>query len=201
VAADERRQAIVACAAELFNGRGYYQTTMDDIATAIGIRKSTLYHYFSSKHDILFWIHEQVIDQIIDRADARYSAPMSASQRLFEIIADILEVLETKPGYSRVFFEHVRELRPEEHSVVREKRRRYTAMMEDVIRQGVADGEFREVDPGLATLAVGGMCNWAYQWFRPGQPLSSREVAERFWDIVTRGLLRQDIDARTEEQE
>jgi AcrR family transcriptional regulator len=186
--ADERRRTIVARAAELFDGAGYYQTTMDDIATAVGIRKSTLYHYFSSKHEILFWIHEEVIDQIIAREEARRSTEMSAGDSLFEIIADILEIIATRPGYSRVFFEHSRELPPEEQSIVHEKRRRYTQMMEGVIRRGVENGEFRALDPEVATLAVGGMCNWAYQWLRPDQPLSSREVAASFRDIVINGL-------------
>jgi AcrR family transcriptional regulator len=189
VPADERRRTIVQRAAELFNSRGYYQTTMDDIGAAVGIRKSTLYHYFSSKHEILFWIHEEVIDEILARHEARMARPTSASESLFEIIADILELIASRSGYSRVFFEHSRELRPEELAVVQEKRARYTQMMEDVIRRGVSTGEFRPLDPQVATLAVGGMCNWAYQWLRPGQRLSSSEVAACFQDIVINGMV------------
>jgi TetR/AcrR family transcriptional regulator, cholesterol catabolism regulator len=198
--ADERRRAIVARAAELFNSRGYYQTTMDDIATAVGIRKSTMYHYFSSKHEILFWIHEEVIDEIIARGEARDSTDMSAGDGLLEIIADILEIIETRPGYSRVFFEHSGELPPEEQSVVHEKRRRYTQLMEGVIRRGVETGEFRALDPEVATLAVGGMCNWAYQWLRPERSLSSREIAAVFRDIIVNGLSASQADPSNQER-
>jgi AcrR family transcriptional regulator len=197
--ADERRRVIVARAAELFDAGGYYQTTMDDIATAVGIRKSTLYHYFSSKDEILFWIHEEVIDQLIQRHDARLGASLSASENLLEIIADILEIIATRPGYSRVFFEHARELRVDEKAIVHEKRVRYTEIMEGVIRDGVQSGEFRSLDPALAALAVGGMCNWFYQWFRPDHRLSSREVAEQFRDIVIHGMLASQPTTRHEE--
>jgi AcrR family transcriptional regulator len=191
-AADARRAAIVASSAELFNRCGYHQTTMDDIAKAIGIRKPTLYHYFRSKHEILFWIHEEVIDELLARHEARAATRMAASQGLLEIIADILEIQESRPGYARVFFEHFRELPEEEQLIVHAKRQRYGAAMEALIRQGVDEGEFRPVDARIATLAIGGMCNWAYQWFQPGHRLRGREVAYSFWDMVTKGLLMGD---------
>ena len=36
--------------------------------------------------------------------------------------------------------------------------------------EGIRTGVFRDVDPDAATLAVFGICNWAYQWWRPGRP-------------------------------
>lgn len=197
--ADARRAEIVEGAARLFDEYGYHQTTMDDIAAAVGVRKPTLYHYFRSKDEILFWIHEEVIDQIVDRHLRRLETHMPASQGLLEMIADILELMETRPGHSRVFFEHFREL-PEEHQeVVREKRRRYSEMMENLIQQGVDAGEFRDVNPRLTMLAVSGMCNWAYQWLRPKDPMRSREVAYAFWDLVTRGVAPREANTDTEE--
>ena len=44
------------------------------------------------------------------------------------------------------------------------------------------------VDPRLTTLAVLGMCNWAYQWYRPDGPLESGEIAAFFFDLLLNGL-------------
>ena len=46
----------------------------------------------------------------------------------------------------------------------------------------------RQTDRHLATLATFGMCNWAYQWYRPGGPLRSREIAYQFWSYLVYGL-------------
>jgi hypothetical protein len=82
----------------------------------------------------------------------------------------------------------LRELRDDQQQLVRDKRERYQNMVEDVIRDGVASGELRALDPRLTTLALFGMVNWAYQWFRPDGPLGSREIAYFFSDILLRGL-------------
>ena len=62
--------------------------------------------------------------------------------------------------------------------------------VEDVIRRGIETGELRDLDPRLTTLALFGMCNWAYQWFSPDGPLRSRQLAYFFWDLFLRGASR-----------
>jgi hypothetical protein len=106
---------------------------------------------------------------------------------ILELMTDMLEITETRPGV-RVFHEHLRELRDDQQQLVHEKRERYQNMVEDVIRGGVSSGELRALDPRLATLALFGMVNWAYQWFRPDGPLRSREIAYFFSDIFLQGL-------------
>lgn len=68
----ERRQAqIVRAAIRLFSERGYFQTTIDDIADAIGVSKGLIYRYFKDKNDLLFYslryVHEKYrADEIPD---------------------------------------------------------------------------------------------------------------------------------------
>lgn len=187
--AELKRAEIVGEAARLFNEKGYHRTSMDDIASTVGIRKPTLYHYFRRKDEILFWIHEDVIDLIIERHQAREQMKMPVDHRLLEIIADVLELMETRPGHARVFFEHIRELPLEQQKIVNEKRHRYSDIVEGLIRDGVESGVFRaETDVRFAALSIMGSCNWAYQWFRPDGPLRSRQVAYAFWDMAMRGL-------------
>jgi hypothetical protein len=112
---------------------------------------------------------------------------MAPSACILELMADMLEMTATRPGV-RVFHEHLRELRDDQQQLVRDKRERYQNMVEDVIRDGVASGELRALDPRLTTLALFGMVNWAYQWFRPDGPLGSREIAYFFCDIFLQGL-------------
>jgi hypothetical protein len=101
-------------------------------------------------------------------------------------MADMLQMTETRPGV-RVFHEHLRELRPDQQQLVREKRELYQSMVERVISEGVGAGELRSLDPRLTALALFGMVNWAYQWFRPDGPLGSREIAYFFWDLFLNG--------------
>ena len=40
-------------------------------------------------------------------------------------------------------------------------------LFEDVIADGVRAGEFAVADAKVAALAILGMCNWTYEWYRP----------------------------------
>ncbi|QBI18525.1 TetR/AcrR family transcriptional regulator [Egibacter rhizosphaerae] len=181
--------AITREAASLIDAQGYHQTTMEDIAHAVGVRKPTLYHYFKSKEEILFWIHEDFINLLLERAEQHASRLSDEpSEELREVIADIIGLMATHRGSVRVFFEHHRELTDEYRGTLEAKRDRYQAYVEDVVRRGVKRGEFREVDPRLTSLALFGMCNWAYQWFRPDGGLATEEIADRFWGLLLEGL-------------
>ncbi|MDO8212604.1 TetR/AcrR family transcriptional regulator [Conexibacter sp. CPCC 206217] len=186
--APSRRDDVIRQSATLFDERGYHSTSMEDIASAVGVRKPTLYHYVQSKDEILYWIHEEFIDLLISRQERRMSTAMSPEQLVLEVMGDILELMETHRGHVRVFFEHHRELPTDEHAAIAAKRERYESAVAAVIQRGVDEGAFRPVDVKLATLALFGICNWAYQWYRADGPLRSREVAYVFWDLLLNGL-------------
>ena len=97
---------------------------------------------------------------------------------------DTLDLMHTHRSYVRVFFEHYRELTPDDQEIIRRKRDRYQQIVESTIERGVASGEFRDVDPRLTSFAVFGACNWAYQWYAPEGPLGSGEIAAFFADLL-----------------
>lgn len=183
-----QRQRILREAASLFDLGGYHNTSMEDIASRIGLRKPTLYHYFKSKEDILFGIHDAFIDRLIEQQRARQSIAMDGRQQLLEIIMDMLQVIDEQRGEVRAFFEFYRELSPDRRESIARKRDEYEGFVEGVIRAGVAAGEFREVDPRLAALSLFGMVNWSYQWFQPGGRLGPRELAYVMWDLFVKGI-------------
>ncbi|WP_219413779.1 TetR/AcrR family transcriptional regulator [Pseudonocardia nigra] len=186
--ADERRKQIIDRAARLFDRSGYAGVKMDDIAKTVGIAKPTLYHYFRSKDEILYGIHNTCLDLVLDRHQARLAAGLDGKHLLLEIMSDILELMETHRGHLRALFEHDRDLPTEQWDVIRGKRDRYESMVRAVIRDGVDRGEFRNVDPRLATQALLGMCNWAYHWYGRAGQLRPREIAYSFWNFIIYGL-------------
>ncbi|MDO8308655.1 MAG: TetR/AcrR family transcriptional regulator [Actinomycetota bacterium] len=186
--ADVRRRDIVATAAQLFETEGFATTSMERIARAVGLAKPSLYHYFASKDDILFAIHEEFINLLVERQEQRAVARLSPPQELLEVFGDVFDLMDTHRGHVRVFFEHYRELPITQQEVIKAKRDAYERSVEAVIVAGNETGELRGVDPRLVTLALFGMSNWAYQWFRSGGPLTARQVAVQFWDYLMRGI-------------
>jgi AcrR family transcriptional regulator len=186
--ADRKRATIVDHAAELFDRSGYGNTSMADIAQAVQIAKPTLYHYFKSKDEILYSIHDEFINVLLSKHDARSALELSAHESLLELIVDIISLMQTHRGHVRVFFEHHRELPSKQQRLIRAKRDRFRQHLVDILERGVASGEFRDADTRLVAWAVLGMSNWTYQWFKPTGVYSARELAEQFFGIVTQGI-------------
>jgi AcrR family transcriptional regulator len=185
---DAKRSELIRGAAELFDTKGYHRTSMADIAAATGLQKPTLYHYFTSKEDLLFMIHEEFASQMLGRMQSRESIPMVGSQRLLEAMVDILEVIHSHRGYVRSFWDHVGELSPENQAKVHPMRARLQAHVEQIIQDCIDSGEFRPVDAHMAAFAVWGVTSWAMKWYQPGGRLKPRDIAYQFWDFFVHGF-------------
>lgn len=184
-----RQLEIVRSAAQLFETKGYHQTVIDDIAQAVGVQKGTIYHYFSSKSEILFWVHEAFIQDVYQRQLQRSKlGGLTEREELAQIILDVVEVVHSKGSNVRVFFEYYRELSLDHQLRIRTVRASYTALVKDVIVRGMCSGVFQIKDAEMATFAFFGTVNWAYQWYRPEQRLSKRQVADALWRFAIGGL-------------
>ena len=100
--ASPKRAEIVSLAAELFDRDGHQKTSMTDIAVAAGLSKSTLYHYFLSKDEILREIHDELHDNLLARASERAldTKASTARDRLLALLTDFFELLASRPTYS-----------------------------------------------------------------------------------------------------
>lgn len=185
---EERRRLIIREAARLFTQRGYHRTSMADIAAAVGLRKPTLYWYISGKEEILFHIHDEFVDMLIAKHQKRVGSGMSNSQLLHQVMYDVLDQLSEYPGYVSSFHEHYQDLSDALRQQMEIKRDAYFNAVTDIIRAGVASGEFKTNDPKLTTLAFFGLCNWVYKWYSPAGPLKPRDIADEFWQIFMDGI-------------
>ena len=185
----ERRHQIIESAARLFDARGYANTSMEDVALSIEIAKPTLYHYFRSKEEILRSIHEEFIQLLIDKYLSRVSRGLEPEELVLGAMKDIFSLMLTHRGYVRVFFEHHRELPTEAKRYVTAQRDAYESLVQSAIAAGQARGVFAaDEDTKMVTLALFGMCNWAYQWFDASGQYTSDEIAETYWRLLLRGI-------------
>jgi TetR/AcrR family transcriptional regulator, cholesterol catabolism regulator len=184
----ERLLEIVRSAADLFDRRGFHQTTMDDIAIAVGIKKPTLYHYVTSKDEILSQIHDQFYELLVLEQSGRLDRGLSYDELIHETIRDIIRLMATHRSYVRVFFEHHRELPEPYRRVLEPKRDEYFRLIVGYIQAGIDDGRYAIESAELGALALFGMCNWAYTWFKVDGLYSADEVADRFWSWLIAGF-------------
>ena len=112
-------------------------------------------------------LHELFIGTLRRNTDARLETGADAITVLRGVVDDVFKLLHDYPGYVRAFFEHFRELDPEQRAEIAVKRDEYVALVTGVIRKAMAEGSVRKADPTLTAHCLFGICNWAYQWYRP----------------------------------
>jgi AcrR family transcriptional regulator len=178
-----RRDQILQTAARLFSARGYHGTSMRDLGEETGILAGSLYAHIASKEDLLFDIVRQAADEFLGRLEAVLHEDVDPAERLRLAMRAHVEVVAEHLDAAWVFHHEWRALGLERREEVRALRRRYERLWDRVVRDlPGAD------DPRFARLLVLSAANWAYTWYRPDGPLSPDEVADRFTDLLLRGL-------------
>ena len=179
----QRRADIMRAAARLFDEVGYHGVNMETIAEAAGLKKPTLYHYVRSKDEILFQIHEAMIEALRSKTTERRAAGLGHEAVLAGVFTDIFEQMHDFPGYVRAFFEHMRELDGPRRAKIRKERNDYLAEVIEVIADGMKAGVFAKSEPRLTAIALLSICNWGYQWYRPKHDGPPQDIAKRLWKI------------------
>lgn len=182
------REDIIAAATRVFSERGYHAASMSEIAEAVGIRKPSLYHHVRKKEDLLFAIHEQMIDELIDQTMTVTSSSDSPAEKVRGTLRVAMSFVARHQDAVTVFLAEQRALDGDRWNGIVVKRDLYERMVHRIIAEGTESGAFVKIPPGIAAKGILAMANWGYTWFQPDGPRSADEIADTFATIALRGL-------------
>ena len=185
---ERRREEILHAALDAFRERGYYATTLGDIAERLDVRKSALYHYFPDKEAILYECHKESLGELERILEQARSLP-DPREKLRHIIREHVRVMTDTLQGSPLAFE-VTALSEERQSEIISARDRYEREIRRVLTQGIDEGIFRELDPKVAVFALLGAINWIARWYRPEGNLHAAELGFQFADHLIDGIGR-----------
>jgi AcrR family transcriptional regulator len=185
-----KHEELLAAAVRLFRQKGYHDTSMQDLAEAVGIQRGSLYHYIEAKEDLLWEIMERSIQRLLDAVEPIARSPAPAAEKLREAIAAHLRVAASSRDELTVLHVELKSLSPSRRARMLGLRDRYEGLFRRMVEEGVGRGEFRPADPKTVGLAILGACNWFTTWFQLDGPLSHQDFARAFADLFLQGLAR-----------
>ena len=186
-----KKQKIIDTAAALFHKKGYKSTTIDDVSKELGLSKAALYHYVSTKDKLLSIIYTQAFENIFRDTNEISRMALPPDEKLRRIIRNHIKniIIKSLPMFS-VYFSEETQLPKKDFETIREEKRKYTRVIEDIIQEGISEGLFKEVDPKLQAYAILGMCNWVYKWYKSDRTVYSPEqIADHFIGLLENGYL------------
>ena len=181
------RVDILKSAAKAFRKLGYHGATVEQIATALHMKKGNLYYYFRNKEEILFACHQYSLDRlmrILEEVETSQAPPDAQLRRLVDaFVHTILDEL-----HGTALFLDLEALSPAHLETVIVRRDRFDHGVRQILEDGIARGIFGPGDAKLQTFALMGAVNWIPRWFNPEGPATSQQIAEVFADFFVSGL-------------
>jgi len=181
-----KRYAVLKAASRAFAQKGYYQTSLADIAKEFNLNKATLYHYFKSKEEILFEIHVHAIDSITeDETIGENDA--NGYERLKEFIDRYVDMLIDDFGACLVLTD-IKPLEKESYDQCVAGRRAIDTLLRTILSEGMKDGSITTIDPKTTAPFIFGALNWLCHWYHTDGEITPSELKRRAVDFVMRGV-------------
>jgi AcrR family transcriptional regulator len=179
------RGQILECASRLFYERGYGATSIRDIAEAVGISSSTMYHHFTNKQDVLHAVVSRFMTDFVDATvPTLRDRALSPTERMRRTVSLHIEISDDRRPELLVGNPIRYALDPAEKDEGIKLQTAYHDAVRDTIDEGCRTGEFTVRDVSITTMAVLDMLNGIREWFSPGGTLTRPEVIDRYVDLV-----------------
>lgn len=185
----ERWQEIVDTSARIFSERGYKRASVRIIAEELGLLQGSLYHYVTSKEDLLY----AVIRRFHDLSWANMEAGRRASDSPIDCIAAVVHghvlLCAAHRIDAAVFYREFRGLREDRRAEIIAWRHRNESSMKDLVKAAKAKGEVSDrTNAHVATMNILNMINSIFLWYRPDGEKEPDEMAAVFAAMAVRGL-------------
>lgn len=193
------RGKLLGAAATAFMERGYSGTSIDDIASVLGVTKGSVYHHYASKSEIYFAVQEAAMQRIDAQVRAIYESDAGPQEKLYRMAnahaaAIMSDFAAAKVGVQGLERSLMKAAGVEARRGLRRNlrmRKDYEAMFRNVIAAGIAIGVFREGPVGLMSMGSLGTLNWITLWFNPHRSNTQThmaQIAEQLARMVVQAL-------------
>lgn len=182
-----KRDAVLRAAVRMFNERGFHATSLDDVASSLGVTKRTIYHYLANKDQVLLECVMIGLVQLVQAAEEARAEPGTGKDRLIKFLERYAEI--NMDDFGRCV------IRTGEESLSSESLPKFRALKREIdnalrtlIEEGQADGSLATGDPKVIAFTVAGALNWLARWYKKEGSKQARDLAKEMVDILIKGI-------------
>lgn len=195
------REDIIRAAADVLRENGYDATTMKDIAARVNLTAASLYHHFKNKDFLILAVLEYGLQLAIDRIEPVIQSDLSSSEKLCQMIHSHISGLTGNPVFGAAIVFEIKTLINltggdngsqreyiERRDAFFEQRDYFEKMFRETVKEGIANGEFRNVDAAIFAKAMLGAHNWVGVWYKSTGRLTGTEISDIMCDTFLTSL-------------
>ena len=175
---EQRREAIVEKAAQLFAKVGFQGASIADLADACSISKSLIYHYYPSKEDILYAVMASHLDVLVEEMELATASDPDPKIALRRLLDGFMRQYVGAADRHKVLLNELGNLPPDRHAIIVHEQRKVIEAVQKLIVQLHPELAGEPVIARAYTMLLFGMINWTSTWFDPAGPLSPDAIAD-----------------------
>ena len=150
------RKKIIKHALKIFAQKGYFRTTVDDIAQATGVAKGTLYLYFKDKANLYVATIDEHFSRGLDALSTIDAREITPTEKMEAVAVNFIDYIKNlKTSHMLFTFENINiegKTLKNIHSTIEPKIQMMINIIGNIINQGIKKNEFRDVDPKVAAF-------------------------------------------------
>lgn len=177
--ADFKRASILREAAKQFYSKGYDGTRIDEIAAVLGVTKPFIYYHFKNKTQILDEICVRataISGEVVESVIASVEDTATQLREIIRLLA--FQVIDNQADIA-ICFREEKYISHDARERLEVNRRRYDALLNDLIVRADHEGHISVDDPHVATRVLTGAITWSFVWYREGGRLESDHLVDQ----------------------
>lgn len=182
-----RREQILKVASELISRKSYHDVTVDEIASAVGVAKGTIYLYFPSKERLYLEILEDSFEAIESLLEKEIAKRDSAPVKLKKVLRLIFEFYQMNLDVLRILSRDETHLIREHFQFTEHWRLRRIKLYEKILEKGQREGSFRPMNTKLVAIIIFGLVRSVMFYYKIDR--SASEISDGVFSVISEGIL------------
>lgn len=192
--AQQQKAEIMSAAEQLFSSKGFYQTTMRDIAKAAEFGVGTVYKFFPSKEKLYLAVIENKMQELVEKIRREIAGEADALAKIKAFVRILLEFFVANRNFFRLLTSELDEqrlcVRKRLSERIFKQHKELTEVMSNVFKEAREKGLIQDYEPELLAHAIGGMTkDLIVHKLMKGEPINPDKDAETIFEIFAYGVL------------
>ena len=181
-----RVETVARTAAQLFDKAGYHETSLKDISSAAGLSKGAIYYYFSNKHEILLYILNGYMDELLNGLDDELERLPDSLAKLKFMLSRHMLTFSSHDASARILLKYAHNLPAAELAGIVRKQKQYARMLAEILAEN-AGGRLNDKQIKACSYIVFGMYNSIINWHRSDGPMPLSELTDFCCELFLNG--------------
>lgn len=186
----DKRETILKAATSLFAANGFEATSVRRIASESGLSVPGMFHYFSSKEEILAAIMFGIMEEAFARLQEIIDSDSDPEKKLETLCAFYVERYASHQDELTILISERRSLTPQHQKIFIDRQRIYIEALENIIHKFTEEGIIKPLNHVVLTFLFYGMVGWTTTWYNPKGTITPEELGEIISEVFLHGIMK-----------